>query len=455
MNKNTLKTILLGLLIITSIIQTALLWLGNAPSHTFLESTANQAAPILPESIWRNKGDPFTVAYRIENESSEYYRFVTELSSMLAKYSKRAKMLEQGPLHWETLLGMQGVLYEYTIPVSLDELAVTPLGIDEVGFIDKVFLYLEDATGTKIQLYLINEPDNICYRMELTGEFGDLLKIYKAFNIEDAGSQLTKYQPSSKASNIKPYIKGNVFLPLTSKREPLYYDVIRLINPIERYSEYKQLILDKYTSQFFKKPILKEAEYRADGSAVFTESMKSIVMYRPIGTLEYINLDVSRSDKLMSMLEGYNIAMQILENMDSIPEPIKKNLYLSQIVQSDREYTFYFDLNYEGYKIVMSPQIQAEMGLQHMAELTVKDGQFIAGKWCIRNLEVIQSEAHNARQKIITGYSEPINKMYGEIPEGVNGPLLQDVELVYPLENLEEPLEMQWGVFYDKIWYYP
>ncbi|MGL6173665.1 MAG: hypothetical protein ACRC1P_03565, partial [Cellulosilyticaceae bacterium] len=411
------------------------------------------------ESIWRNKGDPFTVAYRIENESSEYYRFVNELGSMLTKYSKKAKISEVGTVNWESLLGMQGILYEYTIPVSLDELAVNKLGIDEVGFIEKVFLYLEDSTGTKIQLYLIDERNNRCYQMELIGDFSDLLKIYRAFNIEDAGSQLTKYQPSSKASNIKPYIKGNVFLPLTSKREPLYYNVIRLANPIEEYEEYKQLLLDKYTSEFFKKPILKEAEYREDGSVVFTENMKSIVMYRPVGTLEYINLDVSRSDKPMSMLEGYNSAIQFLENTYSISDQIKRNLYLSQIVQSDREYTFYFDLSYEGYRIVLSPEIKTQLGLEHMVQLTIKDGQFIAGKWCIRNLEIMQEtvrEEDQVLRKFITvGYSEPIDKMYGEILEGESNPLLEKVELVYNLDDLEQPIEMQWGVFFDKVWYYP
>lgn len=455
MKKNNLKILLLIVLIITSIIQTSLLWLGDMPSHNFLESTSAQVTPILPENIFRNKGDPFTVSYRIDEGSGEYERFVKELSGMLAKYAKTAKLSPVEPLDWESILAMQGVLYEYTIPVSLDELATTKVGIDEVGYINNVFLTLEDSIGNKAKLYLINETDNSCYELEITGEFSDLVKIYNGFNIEAVSDSITKYQPSAKSVNISRYIDGNVFMPLTSESVPLEYEVLKLINPIDIYEDNKQIVLDKYTSELFKKPILKEIEYREDGSVVFTESMKSIVIYRPAGVIEYVNLDVTRADKVMSMLEGYNIATAFIQNSSAIPDSMRSRLYLTNIIQVDKEYTFNFDLKYDGYKVILSPVVKEKLGLKHMVELTVKDGQIIGGKWSIRELQTVSNYEEISMKEIKIGYGDPINKMYAGLQEGQETPLLEDIATVYEVQDLDKEIEMKWGVFYDEMWYYP
>lgn len=455
MKKNGLKVILLTVLMITSIIQTSMLWLGDTSGHNFLESTSSQVMPILPENIFRNKGDPFTVSYRIDEGSRDYERFVKELRVMLAQHAKGAKTLPTQPLNWESILSMQGILYEYAIPVSLDELATTKVGIDSVGFIDNVFLTLDDSIGNKVKLYLIDEVNNLCYRLDISGEFTDLVKLYNGFNIEEVGTGITKYQPSTKAMNISRYIEGNVFMPLTSEAVPLEYEVLQLINPVEVYEDNKQIVLDKYTSELFNKPILKEIEYREDGSVVLTESMKSIVIYKPRGVIEYVNLDVTRGDKTMSMLDGYNIASQFIQSSHAIPETTRDRLYLTNIVQEGKEYTFKFDLRYKGHKIILEPKVKEELGLDHMLELTIKDSQIISGKWSIRELQTVSHYGLVATKDIKIGYGDPINKMYAGLQEGQETPLLKDVATVYEVQDIDKPIEMKWGVFYDDMWYYP
>lgn len=455
MKKNRLRVLLLIMLMITSIIQTSMLWLGDTSSHNFLESNSSQVVPILPENIFRNKGDPFTVSYRIDESSREYQRFVKELSRMLVKYARIADTPMIEPLEWEKILSMQGVLYEYAIPVSLDELATTKLGLDDIGFINHVFLTPDDSMGNKVKLYLINSAENVCYRLELTGDFTDLIKLYNGFNIEHAGDGVIKYQPSTKAMNISRYIEGNVFMPLTSESVPLAYERLRLVNPVDVYEDNKQIVLDKYTSELFNKPILKEIEYREDGSVVFTESMKSVVIYNPKGSLEYVNLDLSRSDKVMTMLEGYNIATRFIQSSSAIPESIRDRLYLTNIIRVDKAYTFSFDLRYNGHKMILDPEVKEQLGLEHMVELTIKDAQMIGGKWSIRELQTISGYGDIGMNVIKRGYGDPINKMYAGLQEGQEIPLLEDIATVYEVQDLDKPIELKWGVFYDEMWYYP
>lgn len=455
MKKVFYKESLLIVLIITSIIQTGMLWLGGSPSHNFLESKPIQVTPILPENIWRNTGDPFTVSYRVDYKTSEYDRLVRELQEMLGKYTKGIKVQESESLDWAKILSMQGILYEYAIPVSLDELATSKLGLSEVGFIDNVFLNMADSMGSKVKLYLINDAEDVCYKAELSGDFGDLTKIYSLFNIEEMGVGLTKYQPSTKASNISPYLEGNVFLPLSGEDMPIKYEPLRFINPIEAYEEHKQIILDKYTNEFFTKPILKDIDYRTDGSVVFTESMKSIVMYKPSGILEYINLDVSRSEKVMSMLDGYNVALDFIEKTHTLSQAMKQNIYLDRIVQTGREYTFYFDLRYDGYKVVLTEEAKTQMGVEHMIELTIKDYQLIGGKWSIRELVVDEDMQGPIVRELPVSYSEPINKMYTGLPPEMSIPRLEDVQVVYVIEDIDRQMDIKWGVFYEEMWYYP
>ena len=90
-----------------------------------------------------------------------------------------------------------------------------------------------------------------------------------------------------------------------------------------------------------------------------------------------------------------------------------------------------------------------------MVSITIKDSQIVSGKWSLRELHAVEDDVGLTTGEIKVGYSEPINKMYAGLQEGVEIPLLDDVGCVYVIDELDEDINMCWGVLFDKTWYYP
>ncbi|ONI44734.1 hypothetical protein AN642_02130 [Epulopiscium sp. SCG-B10WGA-EpuloA2] len=207
-----IKLLLLSLFIGLSIFQTFFLWLGGPLSHIFFNPAPKTSLiPISPKYIWINTGGAYTKGLKISNKEQEYNLMVEELQSVLFKAfeSKTPDFLKKGNM--SELYNQRGLIYEYSIPLSIDEIVGKSVPLKHNYKIDYVFIHLKDEILAEDSIYFINETDNYYVEMALPNKAHEFENIYFLFNNAQADQNTSlKYQPSIK--DIKsPHIKGNVF----------------------------------------------------------------------------------------------------------------------------------------------------------------------------------------------------------------------------------------------------
>lgn len=453
MSKNIIKSIVLGMLIIACIVQTAILWLGGMSSHNFLAKDSNMALPLGPEAIWINT---VSFAYPMSDRKREYDKLVMELSNFMTSDRNELKLKKVENLVFKDILSQPGIIYEYSIPVSLEEVAGMPVAAENTFKVKSIAMVIPSGNNSnKIRLYLLEATENQVYGLELYGDTENIVRIQEAFTKEEVTRNMLSYQ-ASVFSNVNDYIKGNVFLSLNSKDTPLQYNVLKAYNPIEIEPEEKIEKLEGYVNSLFANPLTKEIEEKENGSVVFTEYRKGVVTYRPSGVIEYINFNPSTNTSNMTRADGYKRAVSFIENTDAIWNKVKDNLYLSEIVQNDDQYTYYFDLHYKGFKVNMTDELKRKLDLNSVIEITVKNHQVSKGKWLMLDIGPIYDGQDIEIGDLEEAYVEPIDKLIeiGVLQAQNLNIKLDDMECVYLIDDINKDIKMQWAAKYDNHWYY-
>ncbi len=449
MKNNTIKVIILGCLIVLSMIQTMGLWLDPLSHNFFNEITSTSVLkPIKPESIWLNTGGEYTQAYRIRDSHNEYNGIVEELQHVLLDYTGFAQTgYSSGD--WASIFNQKGIVYEYSIAVTLDEILGKAIALPYEYKIHSVFVKLSETTSDDSIVYFINEQDNYYVTIHIDNQRYEFANIYSLFDVDNSTN--IKYQPSIK--DIKSqFITGNIFLANISDAQPLFYQQIMLRNDMLG-SDNWMLTLEGYVDQFFEKPIMKETKRLYNGVIEFTEPLKSIVRYNEAGMMQYINLSSSVDPRPMSRLEGYNLVIEFIKKLNSLPVSIKDNLYLSDVHISQGAYVFEFDIMINDFKATLGQNLRTMLDVSSAVTVMVKNNKVIECKWITHNL---YSGFDSSLWEITEGYATPIDKMYASLRAfGVEHPVFDQVELVYDLFAANVLCGVVWGVDFQGNWYLP
>lgn len=456
MYKEKMKNTILVMLIVLCIVQTAMLWLGDSSGLNFLHKNnrIEKLIPIYPESTWITRGEG-TLAYQVEStvdySSRQYDRLVEMLQSVLSDMLKPSDLVKLPELSWAELLSTKGIWYEYAMPTTVEELA----GIREERFkgiptVDTVFLKLSDMRGTTGKLYLINAKEGLAYQADLKGNLTDIAKIVEAFT-ENKSTEVMSYQATI-TSNVKDYIQDNTFVPV---KVPLQYEVLQVYNPIQADEDYRLRTLEEYVDGLFTNPLIKTVDHRSDGSIILSEQ-KAMIVYRPNGVLEYINLATNRTEEKMSRIEGYNVAMQFIMESESVPITMKKHFYLMAIDGKDGEYTYSFGLNYGGYKVRLTSEMAEGIGMDGILQVSAKNNQITGGKWLLVEIGRPMDYQGETLAYLEEGYTEPIDKMLEVRATTTPGMIVFDeLECVYIMDHIDGKMHLGWSVKEENKWYFP
>lgn len=458
-HKQLFKTILLGCLVVMTIIQTGILWLGSMSSHTFLKQATNYEA-MMPINIWlvetsnNDTGVSNALAYRLEdtigNEKREYERLTSELSRMIHNYNQDEKPIKIEGVDWTRLLSMPSIIYEYEVPVGIEVIIGEKYQTNIKDTIDHVIIYSKNKFQKEVTLFLVNSEEDFMYEFSVAGTFNDLEKIYKAVTSDDLKKHIMAYQPSAGIDKVQ--LSGNVFLPTSSQEALVTYDILTSYNPIDLSTDEGYSLLENRINGLFVSPLVKEKQDHGDGSVVYTENMKSLVTYKPEGVVEYLNLSPTQSQVVTSVLGGYNTALDFMREIETIPQSVRPYLYVARIDQKGQEITFHFNMTYEGYRVQLSETIQKKLGIESLVKVTVKGSNVIGATICMVEIEPRPMEVKDLE----THYLEPMDKMYSLLQkQGIEDFMIENLELVYLLEDLEGDIDMTWGAIYDNKWYYP
>lgn len=456
--RERMKLILLGALIIIAVIQTGMLWLGGMSGHNFLKQTIKYE-PIMPTNIWfvetsnSNTGVPGALAYRLDdttgNEKREYERLIGELSKLMDRQNEEGNMQKTDGVDWVKLLSMPSVIYEYEFPIDLASITGESQNKWIKEKIDHVIIYSKNKFEKEATLFLVNSEEDFMYELSVVGTFDDIEKIYKVLTADDLKRHIMAYQPSATIDKVR--LAGNSFLPTSSKETLLNYEVLTSYNPIDLSREEGYEKLESMINGLFISPLVKERVHQGE-NVIYTEDMKTLVVYRPEGVIEYLNLAPRQLQTGTSMLKGYNVALEFIERVQVMPKSIADNLYLADVKQKGLDFTYSFNMMYEGYRLQLSEEMQASLGMDALVQVVVRGKDVIEAHFS--TLEVVPKEVE--LKALSTHYLEPIDKMYTLFEkQGIEDFMIDHLELVYLLEGIGEDIDMTWGAVYDHKWYYP
>lgn len=456
--RERMKLILLGALIIIAVIQTGMLWLGGMSGHNFLKQTIKYE-PIMPTNIWfvetsnSNTGVPGALAYRLDdttgNEKREYERLIGELSKLMDRQNEEGNVQKTDGVDWVKLLSMPSVIYEYEFPIDIASITGESQNKWIKEKIDHVIIYSKNKFEKEAALFLVNSEEDFMYELSVVGTFDDIEKIYKVLTADDLKRHIMAYQPSATIDKVR--LAGNSFLPTSSKETLLNYEVLTSYNPIDLSREEGYEKLESMINGLFISPLVKERVYQGE-NVIYTEDMKTLVAYRPEGVIEYLNLAPRQLQTGTSMLKGYNVALEFIERVQVMPKSIADNLYLADVKQKGLDFTYSFNMMYEGYRLQLSEEMQASLGMDALVQVVVRGKDVIEAHFS--TLEVVPKEVEF--KALNTHYLEPIDKMYTLFEkQGIEDFMIDHLELVYLLEGIGEDIDMTWGAVYDHKWYYP
>lgn len=456
--RERMKLILLGALIIIAVIQTGMLWLGGMSGHNFLKQTIKYE-PIMPTNIWfvetsnSNTGVPGALAYRLDdttgNEKREYERLIGELSKLMDRQNEEGNVQKTDGVDWVKLLSMPSVIYEYEFPIDIASITGESQNKWIKEKIDHVIIYSKNKFEKEAALFLVNSEEDFMYELSVVGTFDDIEKIYKVLTADDLKRHIMAYQPSATIDKVR--LAGNSFLPTSSKETLLNYEVLTSYNPIDLSREEGYEKLESRINGLFISPLVKERVHQGE-NVIYTEDMKTLVVYRPEGVIEYLNLAPRQLQTGTSMLKGYNVALEFIERVQVMPKSIADNLYLADVKQKGLDFTYSFNMMYEGYRLQLSEEMQASLGMDALVQVVVRGKDVIEAHFS--TLEVVPKEVEF--KALNTHYLEPIDKMYTLFEkQGIEDFMIDHLELVYLLEGIGEDIDMTWGAVYDHKWYYP
>lgn len=462
---NVFKLSIMSILIVLGIVQTALLWLGPLPSQNFFKPTQSRYKGIEPSGVWllkpsaSNAGGVSSFAYRIDHTidetKREYEHLVGKMQGIveqLERDSNKIKFKNQ-EVDWQRIFSKPSIVYEYEVPLELSDIAGLAKSAQSLGKIDTLVLQANNGFSREIEIYLISTQDQQMYHTTLVGDFKEVEKIYSYYTVDEILSNITKYQPSS-ISNISQYIKGNAFMPIASQHTPIAYEMIKISNPIEK-SEYNLQELEKYVNDFFVNPLLKDSQIKEDGTVIFTEKDKNVVMYHKEGVLEYINLAPDKFST-QTILTGYYEAMNFIEKTEALTDRVKKGLYLERIEETNQGSTYYFNTSFNGYKVRLSEGVKKELGVEALLAITVKNNQITNCILPILELKVVNKGVYEQKGKLTTEYVEPINKaLADEVENNEEHRVFEDVDTSYVITTTDGICYMKRGVLSQGKWYYP
>ncbi len=455
MKERVIKISILIALIILCIIQISIVWLGDMSSPNFLDTktVTTEETGIPPKNIWVN----LALAYKISENNREYDYLIHELFGELRNQKRALKFEAETEMSYADLIGKQGILYEYAVPLTLEEIIGNKIPkYDEQIVAEQLFVDLSSNNENKVVIYLIAAKGNKIHKAILYTSLMGHSKVMSSLSNEEVAKKLTSYQPSITSFERHGNVEGNVFLPEISEAKPLTYQKLMITNTLEAMEkEDKMDLLEEYVTSFFTNPLLKQIDEKSDGTIIFSENLRAIVKYNPIGTMEF-NILTPNEENRLTQFERLQKVTQFIDSCTAIPEYLKKGLYLTGIRRREgQEYIYHFNYKYNGFQIQMKEEVKKQLGLDSTLELTIKDNQVIKGKWILLDIKTVGYQGTVA---------EDITRSYGEIFDAMNnmgvkkgaGTLkLSNLECSYIVNQLESDLEFDWLVTYGNKWYYP
>lgn len=330
---NRLKNFLIVLLIVSTVIQTNILWLQNISRHNFFYKENDEQTPIdnyIAENFKleiKNENGYFAIIYKPD----EKIKNVTD--GVLKEIFQNGKLISKTNFDIESEIQKSTCVYDYDFFIDTDSFSK--------------YLGLKSNSISKFKTFnkIFFEGKNII-------AFADTLekKLYRFQSENDFDFEnLAREQNYVYDKNLSPV-------------ENLYLPNVKINNPYEKNGDLLMNTIDEKLDCFFENTTNKNVE-NVNNILVFS-SNANIVKYYPENILEYASYQTG--NKNSDLDSDYAAAISFIKK----DECTTNDVILKSYRQSDSQSEFYFDYLINNLPI----EIENEPSIQNLLSVTVKNG---------------------------------------------------------------------------------
>ena len=453
MKQNIVRLMILGVLIMLCIWQTAMLWLGDMSGHNFFASSvaSYEINYVHPKQVWCNiqgniknsiRDGGNSGIYRVQNEKEELLKeFIKEIRKGNLTIEKSSKE-QYGSLLNKT----QGIIFEFATKLTLEEIIgqnlSTRLNKYEAVKIKEIYVDLSASNAYKTYVYLIDEEAKIRQKIMLTSQLKAGIEIVNLYADKENVGNYQVYQASINSTSDRDFFMGNTFYPQMASTNAVRGSVIEF-KPIIEDIEGKEL--ENYVNYLFKNPANKNCNIIETGIA-FSDNLSISVKYHQPGILEFQKTIVNDNEKL-SHVERLNKVNTFINESGAIPEFLKKGVYLEDIFSNAEtgETTYRYGYRYEdGQIVVLSDKAKVQLGIDSFLELSIKSREVTSGKWIMFEPYEVGEEV-----SVTMGSSEAINAIYeNSTLTAIEEFKLESLDCVHRIDDIWKKSKFGWVGLY-------
>lgn len=384
MKKNSLKSIFLTFLIISSIYQIIMLWFDNSSDrnffYNFIEVVGEQANTqnyeisrlnlLKPRTIGVYLGtaaqDFNTIKSTSTDFSSTYEQGIQVITTVLSKGTISEKLDADDDEIWSE----RGILLIYDVPWEKDVLTLA-LGLDKaklngIDQITSIGIIPAKNNSNHIKVSVFSENKKV-YIYKLNKAL--LEKENNSFN-RKLDTMESNDNPAF-ISTIKDEIKlfeTNILIPLRSNLTS-YYKNISFTKPFIAGDQIDKEALEIYISGFFSNPDIIWITENSD--VLIYGDNKVMVKYSDDAILEYTSIDQGKTIQ-SDIATAYSIAEQFLKHDMKISE---QKYYLVDYDYDGNDITFNFGYTYNDYPLYMNKEILKQNNMISPMKITVSNAK--------------------------------------------------------------------------------
>lgn len=378
-----IKTIILTLLIISSVLLTYRLWFNSHNLFSILEVFQSNKRTFKsqngleyvysPSKIWVNLGESSHIV--IKPTYQEYIPFQKEGVKLIKQSLMTQKFDVIEPSQWNTLLSSRSMLFGFETPINAKLLAKmfnqsNSYSGNEISIKDIIFIQ-DKTVSDNIKAYIKDEATGNIYATK--------------FKYDDTGIDTLTTQIESK--ELETYVTGYELKHNLIKDDVLILPTnmtqmgkqIKLTNEVDINSTNQ---IKDFVQNFFENSnIVKNVEYKDDSKTRIIQKefidRKRILKLYENGSIDYTSAEMPTEGIQTDEFSALKRAVDFIDSNLSFP----KDSYLSNIkVVSQSDYIFCFDYKIEGLKVQLSGANMPE----HAIEIEVNKDVITSYKRCVK-----------------------------------------------------------------------
>ena len=453
MKKETIKTIVLALLVISSIVLTINNWFSEKlwpDGYNFFSNLANYfVADEKPKSYYLSKENVSNPAKIIVNNSDArgvYTHSSADFNDMLKIVKKHLKagLSQTGGITagsdevWKNALKTKSIYFSYPVTYDIKTFSAildTPVKAVTDGSVQEFIIVSGDAITGRPHLFVKTSGDGGYTDITLSADSLEVDSLIEKYAVSSSGEYPYSFELNFDKADENTEQKVTIDSPVILSIKPITAPTLSEINYFEDISENEELYAEFLRAFGFNASNIRK-NVNLDKAIVFAENYGTIKMH-PDGLLEFKALNNTKGIEIGRSSEFYDTFIDCIEFVNNVWDTAchedNMDINLSSVKTGDAGNSFVITIDYYAEGMEVATRIDAtdsHSQLNHAIEIEVANSRIVSYRQAVRGY---QSTGNTAQ---CTGVIEALDTLMAN--ESIKSDKITSLYRAYFSDNGEE-----------------